>query len=120
MRRRDTTGAGRFGSALLLSAAVPLLIAAQCGEPRCQVLYPATVHVRLADGWPGADGLVLAVACPHGGECGFEHRLEIGFPGARLAATTVFRPQSVVVTVTDQASGRELLERLYDLDYESI
>jgi hypothetical protein len=109
--------ARRGGTALLLAAAAVLSTAAQCAKPICQVAYPAMVFVHLADGWPGAGNLIIGVHCRAGIECGFAHPTETGYPGARLVATSLLRPRSVIVTVTDGATGTELLERTYRLDY---
>ncbi|NYJ04025.1 hypothetical protein [Petropleomorpha daqingensis] len=120
MSGRNHSSARRCRTALVLTAAAVLSAAATCGKPICQVAHPAKVFVHLADGWPGAEHLVLAVHCLPGAECGFAHATETGYPGARLIATTVLRPRSVVVTVTDATTGTQLLERTYRLDYTPI
>ena len=120
MSGRNHSSARRCRTALVLIAGAVLSTAATCGKPICQVAYPAKVFVHLADGWAGAENLVLGVRCGPRVQCGFAHSTETGYPGARLVATTVLRPRSLIVTVTDGASGEELLERQYRLDYTPI
>ena len=120
MSGRNHRSERRYRTALLLSTAAVLSTAATCGKPICQVAYPAKVFIHLADGWPGAENLVIGVHCLPGIQCGFAHSTETGYPGHRLVATTVLRPRSVIVTVTDGTTGAELLERKYRLDYTPI
>jgi hypothetical protein len=117
MRRpgsRTTVVATRLGAALLL------LAGAGCRTTLCQNLYPASLRVWLAEGWPGAEGLALLVGCPPHADCGFTIDPVTGPAGKTLYAETYLRPPTVVVTVLDTATGGHLLDRRYDVRYQPV
>jgi hypothetical protein len=76
--------------------------------------------VRLADGWPAADDLVVTVSCPPGEECGFLDGPVTGSAAGTVMVMTVLRPPQVDVAVRSAATGAVVHEQRLEVPYEPI